>query len=443
MMRLGITARLGLIVVVAIAVAWIGALTLFFVSQPRALSRPLPTQIVAIVELLEKTPAEGQQTVLDAVTSPTLFARLEAGVHVGPGTLRPLLRLGERALERELGGRPLSLQRASDERRVRGPFASADLVELRVGLATNQTLVLVTQSALFGTFFGLPLGFGAGLFGTLVALVAVVVLVRETRPLTRLAADVDRIDPAAGDVHVVADRGAPEIRLLVDAFNRLQTRVADLLRARMAMMGGISHDVRTFATRLRLRVDAIDDSVQRERAIGDIDDMIRLLDDGLLASRAGAGELAHELIDVDACVRAEVGDRIASGAPIALAIADGAYPLLGDRLALRRIVGNLVDNALRFGRHADVALAREGAAIVLTVDDDGPGIPVDRRACLLEPFTRLESSRNRATGGAGLGLAIVRNLAVALGGTVAIGDAPRGGARLLVELPAFVAGSTA
>jgi signal transduction histidine kinase len=285
-------------------------------------------------------------------------------------------------------------------------------------------------------------GLVAGLFGTLVALAALVLMQRATQPLSQLAAAVDSMDigDPSGSPLPVAATNIPEIRALVTAFNRLQARLAMLLRSRMALLGGISHDVRTFATRLRLRVDQIPEGPERERAIADIADMIRLLDDALLGSRAGAGELAAELVELDEVVRAEIEDRRAAGAPIDLAIAPTAarVAVLGDRLALRRIVSNLADNALKYGAVAHVALAADERVLVLLVDDEGPGIPADQREILLEPFVRLETSRNRQTGGAGLGLAVARALVEALGGTVSIGDAPgAGGARFTVRLPMF------
>jgi signal transduction histidine kinase len=211
------------------------------------------------------------------------------------------------------------------------------------------------------------------------------------------------------------------------------------------MLGGISHDVRTFATRLRLRLDQLPEGAERERAISDISDMIRLLDDALLASRAGVGETSMELIELTEIVRAEVDDRRSAGAPVDLALDAEARmtTVLGDRVALRRIVANLVDNGLKYGHAAHLAIAVDGGTVTLTVDDEGPGIAPDQRELLLEPFVRLEASRNRRTGGAGLGLAVVRSLVEAHQGSIAIGDAPGRGARLIVRLPAFRPGAAA
>ena len=293
------------------------------------------------------------------------------------------------------------------------------------------------------TPFGLPVGFGAGLFGTIVALLALLVMQRETRPLARLAAAVDRVDLSA-DPPLLPDarRSAPEIRAVIAAFNRLQGRLSEMLRSRMTLIGGIAHDVRTFATRLRLRVENIPDTAEQQRAIADIDDMIRLLDDALLSSRVGAGQLSQEMVEFTALAEAEASDRRAQGSNVEATVdepARGAI-VLGDRLALRRVVANIIDNAVKYGGLAHVQIRLAGDVVSLTVDDAGPGIPESQRQAMLEPFNRLETSRNRTTGGAGLGLAVVRSLVESHGGTIEITDAPRGGARVQVALPVFQAG---
>jgi signal transduction histidine kinase len=138
-------------------------------------------------------------------------------------------------------------------------------------------------------------------------------------------------------------------------------------------------------------------------------------------------------------VRTETDDRRAQGSHVELSAdeATRGVIVLGDRLALRRIVANIVDNAIKYGRVARLRLQLESPAIVLTVDDEGPGIPPDRRQAMLEPFNRLETSRNRATGGAGLGLAVARSLVEAHDGTIEIAEAPGGGTRVRIGLPVF------
>jgi signal transduction histidine kinase len=231
-----------------------------------------------------------------------------------------------------------------------------------------------------------------------------------------------------------------EVLTLIAAFARQQRRVADLLRARAALVGGIQHDVRTFATRLRLRLEGLPDPEDRARAETEIADLVTLMEGALLATRTQAGRLDLELIDLADLLETEVRDRAAEVAEVSMTVHPAALgaEILADRLALRRIAANLIDNALRYGKAAHLTLDADRHDVLIAVEDDGPGIPANRRAALLEPFTRLEPSRSRATGGAGLGLSIVRSLVDSHKGTLALEDAPSGGLRAVVRLPSYV-----
>jgi hypothetical protein len=413
-MRLTFAVRVGLVIVLSVTIAWIGTVALFYLSASGGArnTRPLPGQVAALVTLLEQsTPAE-RPALLRAVTSQAITAHVEPGLHVGvTPKLQRVPRLTARAVDQYLaaaGGRPNSVT-VSGEHGGRGGLSRFSFVnpvdlELRVGLATGETLVVDAMSYPVANVFGLPVGFVAGLTGAVIGLIALLALQREA------------------------------------AFNRLQVRMSSLVRGRIAMLGGISHDVRTFLTRLRLRVDRIPDEQERERAIADIADMLRLLDDALLASRAGAGELAEELVDFGRVVRAEVEDRQAALKSVDLRAATVLNAVvLGDRLALRRVVANIIDNAVIYGKAAHLSVDTDVEFVTLTVDDEGPGIPLEQRESILEPFVRLENSRNRRTGGAGLGLAVARSLVEAHHGTISISDAPGGGARVTVRLELFVA----
>lgn len=439
-LRLSLTARIALVVVLSLAAAWIASVAVFYTSvvrQGRSL-RPLPAQVTALVELLEQTPPAQRQRVLRAVTSDTMSARLEPGMHVGvtPASQR-VSRLTANALQAylaALGGRPSSATASGFT------FVTPVELELRVGLRTGDTLIVDVNRAPVTNVLGLPVGFVAGLLGTVIGLAALIVTRRQTKPLAELAIAVDRFEPGAGPAPPFALRsGAPEICALVASFERLQSRLSQLLVGRMAMLAGISHDVRTFATRLQLRAELIPNPVERERTVEDIGDMIRLLDDALLTSRAGAGELAEELVELDELVDAEIAVLRAQGQ--AVERCDTGPPfrcsILGDRLALRRIVTNLLDNALKYGGSTRLTLQAADGFVTLTIDDAGPGIPVELREVVLEPFVRLDDSRSRRTGGAGLGLAVVRTLVEAHRGTVWISDAPGGGGRVVVRLPVF------
>jgi signal transduction histidine kinase len=448
MLRLTLAARLALIVVIGFSVIGIGSMAFFYTTSLREKEavRPSPARLAALATLIEQTPQGARGLLLGAVSSPQFAVTVDTADGV-QGTAGQLATLRE-AYAAALGGRAVEVGTPSAAPNPKFPrlarLLAANATEIRIALRTGETLVVDARPAVPVTPLGLPIGFGAGLFGTIVALLALLVMQRETRPLARLAAAVDRVDlTGAPPLLPQARRSAPEIRAVIAAFNRLQGRLSEMLRARMTLIGGIAHDVRTFATRLRLRVEQIPDPAEQQRAIADIDDMIRLLDDALLSSRAGAGGLSQEMVEFAALVRTELDDRRAQGAAVDVVLepAVGDAIVLGDRLALRRVIANIVDNAIKYGRVAHVqlhvrsSLGRE--TVVVTVDDEGPGIPADRRQAMLEPFNRLETSRNRATGGAGLGLAVARSLVEAHGGTVEIATAPAGGAQVVVELPVF------
>lgn len=450
--RLTFASRLGLIVALSLIVAWIASTAIFYMATARedgeSRPLPLPRQIAALVQLLEQAKDSTERSlIIRAVGSPKFSVQLVSAVellqtpHTRPFALRA--QQLQKALN-EIGGRSFSLTfdaaAGHDRRPPQFSYLAPTDLELRVRLQTGEVLVIRGYHRPTTNVYGMPIGFIAGLVGTLTGLIALIVMHRQTRPLARLAARVDQFDFTGQPTMLPETRSAaPEIRALIAAFNRLQARLAQLLRARMAMLGGISHDVRTFATRLRLRVDHIAEQADRERAIADIDDMIRLLDDALLASRAGAGELVEELVEFRQVVRDEVDDRSAERAPIHLQMATAQQDaiVLGDRVALRRVVANLIDNALQYGRAAHVQVDTSDQSVRLTVDDEGSGIRAEQREALLEPFVRLETSRNRCTGGAGLGLAVVRSLVEAHGGSINIDDAPTGGARFTVSLPLF------
>jgi signal transduction histidine kinase len=445
--RLTLISRIALIIFVSLGIVWIVAIAAFYHNNRQEFknAQPEPMRLAALVRLLE-TMNPAQRILLTEATSNKHFHLqiIPAGTPLPPLVGSPIDGPIPQIYRTAMAGHPVQIVARS-----RLPFALSlprrlqrfiDVFEIRIGLRTGETLVMETHIPLVLNRFGVPVGFSAGLIGTVIALMALLVTQRETKPLERLAEAVDRVDLSGTQVSVPeARRSAPEIRAVIGAFNRLQGRLGNMLRARMALVGGISHDVRTFATRLRLRIEAIPDPAERQRATKDIDDMIFLLDDALLSTRAGAGELMQEMIEVGPFVQAEADDRRTDGAVVTCKYDDAVAhsSILADRLALRRILANLIDNAVKYGNAAHLAVSLRGTDVVLTVDDEGPGIPQDQCELMLEPFSRLETSRSRETGGAGLGLAVVRTLVEAQAGKIAIMTAPTGGARVEILFPLF------
>jgi signal transduction histidine kinase len=291
-----------------------------------------------------------------------------------------------------------------------------------------------TRGEIARRLFGLPPGFWMGALGSLIGIAAILAIMREARPLRELSAAVARFAGEAKPFAVRA-RGAPEIRNLITAVNDMQARIAALVKGRTVLIGAVSHDMKTYITRLRMRAEMLVEDGQRERAVRDLEDMTTLIDDALAVVRGSAVSDRHEMLDLVPLIQADAADRPQGVLEI---VRPEATPLLvnGDAAALRRLFGNLIDNALRFGRTCRVAVTRHGDFAAVLVDDDGPGIPPSERLAVFEPFYRLEPSRSRTTGGSGLGLAIAKQIVETHGGSIAVEASPLKGARLRVEIPA-------
>ncbi|MCE4223503.1 HAMP domain-containing histidine kinase [Methylobacterium sp. C25] len=289
---------------------------------------------------------------------------------------------------------------------------------------------------------GLPPGLWIGLLGILVAGLALYTTQREMRPLRRLTAVAEGFDggPVDPEASAIGSDGAPDIRRLARAVQGMQERVAGLLQERSFLIGAISHDIKTYLTRLRLRAEGVPDESARERMIGDVDAMADLIDTSLAFARGTAISQRRERVDLADLAAIEVAERDALGQPVSLVGGDAGGPddavVAGDAIALRRVLANLVDNAVKFGRErVEVALEVSTEACRVCVEDDGPGVSEAQRAAIFSPFYRVEGSRNRRTGGSGLGLAIARQIVEAHGGTLAVTEGRLGGARFSFSLP--------
>jgi signal transduction histidine kinase len=227
--------------------------------------------------------------------------------------------------------------------------------------------------------------------------------------------------------------GPAEMLVAVDSFNSMQARLNRLIRERTHMVGAIAHDLRTPLTRLAFRLDDLPHPLQ-EKVDSDIQEMKVMIATALdfIRDRALSGQ--QERLDFRLLVESVVDHQSDLGHDVAL---QGGEPLTigGNPLALRRMVANLVENALKYGERARLRLRASDSRCVLEIDDDGPGIPQQLQDQVFEPFYRLESSRNRDTGGIGLGLATVRAVVLEHGGEITLGNRKGGGLRVIVSLP--------
>ncbi|WP_342452460.1 ATP-binding protein [Pararoseomonas baculiformis] len=273
---------------------------------------------------------------------------------------------------------------------------------------------------------------------------AALLIVWATRRLTRPVRDLARAANALGrDVNAppMPEDGPLEVATAAHAFNTMAERIRRFVGDRTQMLAAIGHDLRTPITRLKLRAEFMEDDEQRAKMLADLEEMEAMVNATLAFARDDAAAEPSVPLDIAALCRTvldEAADARPDVDPEAFTYSGPErLTLRGRPIALKRALANLVANAANYGGGARVILSPpSGGQIHLRVVDDGPGIPVESQEAVFQPFRRLEVSRNRETGGVGLGLPIARNILRAHGGDVVLQNRPEGGLAALVNLPA-------
>jgi signal transduction histidine kinase len=255
------------------------------------------------------------------------------------------------------------------------------------------------------------------------------------RPLTRLAQAVETLDPNAHPVHL-DEQGPTEVAHAARAFNAMQARIAAYLKERMQLLAAISHDLQTPITRMKLRAEFMDDSSEKDKLWNDLGEIEHLVREGVAYARSvhGATEESRRT-DLDSFLDSLVFDYQDMGKDVQL---NGKTASVIDTRphALRRVLVNLTDNALKFAGAAELLVEKQAdGALSIKVMDRGPGIADEELAQVMQPFYRVENSRNRSTGGTGLGLAIAQQLAMAIGGSLSLSNREGGGLSAELKLP--------
>ena len=256
---------------------------------------------------------------------------------------------------------------------------------------------------------------------------------RISRPLQSLARAARTFRPGEPGAPLV-EKGPQDVRDVISAFNALRLRVTAMLDEKDRMLGAIGHDLRTPLAALRVRIESVEDDDDRDRMADTIAEMNRTLDDILSLARLGRPSEAITEVDLSALVDAVVDDFDAIGSPVTFAEA----PRITIRLRpsmMRRAIRNLIENAVKYGKSAEVSLAERDGGVALVIADHGPGIPEARLEDVFDPFVRLEGSRNRDTGGTGLGLALARAIVRDAGGDITLANRPEGGLAATIRLP--------
>ncbi|MBU2090453.1 MAG: HAMP domain-containing protein, partial [Alphaproteobacteria bacterium] len=262
--------------------------------------------------------------------------------------------------------------------------------------------------------------------------VAVVFMRNQIRPIRRLAAAADAFGKGS-DAPGFKPEGASEVRLAASAFIRMRERIQRQISQRTEMLAGVSHDLRTPLTRMRLQLAMMGENSDSKEMRQDIAEMEQMLE-GYLAFARGEGSEAQQPIDLARLLREVTNGARVTGRTLSLRT-DEPLDVSVQPNAFKRALTNLVQNACRYGKTVQITAQRQDNAVQISIDDDGPGIPADRREDVFKPFFRLESSRNLKTGGVGLGLTIARDIVMGHGGELLLGDAPLGGLRAIVRIP--------
>ncbi|MHC2626239.1 signal transduction histidine kinase [Bradyrhizobium huanghuaihaiense] len=385
----------------------------FLLNQPKLLANSPVEQFELIARIITNTPKAERALVLDSIsrTFPALKLQLRDGVST---SVMPLPARTPLPIPSALGGRAELIRGSGAEQdRVWFYLAKDDVLEATMGLPqipafvsglwTSTLLFLVASVTLLGVWAGRAL----------------------SSPLSAFARaaenfSLNRASPP------LPENGPEEIRSAARALNRMRERITALMNDRTRMLAAISHDLRTPITRLRLRSEYIEDPAQRTQTVRDLDQMQSMLESVLSLLRSES-PVKPTLVDVAALLQMVCEQFSDCGHAVTYSGPDrAAFVLRPDEII--RAVTNLVQNATRFGTRIDVALSISGDQLVIEVSDDGPGIPDDRKAAMLEPFVRGEDARTMdETTGFGLGLSIAQAIVTAHDGTLELRDnAPKG-----------------
>ena len=277
-------------------------------------------------------------------------------------------------------------------------------------------------------------GFVAWMVGTslLLFIVATLFLRIQVRSIATLAQVAE--DFGKGINTPFKPYGSSEVRKAGIAFIKMKERIQKQISERTQMLAGVSHDLRTPLTRMRLQLAMLPENQDNKEFIEDISEMEKMLD-GYLAFVSGEGGEKNTFVDMNELILSIINKFRNTKAMIRYSTNDQVSAIQGREQALKRAVSNIITNAFNYGKTIAVALESNNNKLEITVEDDGPGIPVEKREDVFKAFYRIDESRNKETGGVGLGLSIARDIIVSHGGKIELSDSTLGGLRVLISIP--------
>lgn len=402
-------------------------------------------RLSAIVGLLPQLPQSAQADLIRATS--VRGERMEIGDSPWvepdePRSAEAEARLREAFADRDIGeirvvflepdetsrARSSDRDRTNDRRRV---FVERFVVsvELAAGRWLNAQYAIARAPSLLPVLLT-----SAGIAALTLAIAAIWMGYRVAVPLRRLseASTAMRLGEPAP---VITESGPQALREAISAFNAMSKRLMSTLESQRTLLAAIAHDLRTPITALKLRCEFIEDEELRERMLATLDELQTTTEAALEAARAEGGGEPRRAVDVAALVESTATDMADLGAPVTCET-EGPVTSVCRPGEIRRAARNLIENAIRYGSQAHVTIAKVDGDVIITVDDKGPGIPADQMERVFQPFSRLETSRSRETGGHGLGLTIARAIARSHGGDVMLANRPEGGLSATLRFPA-------
>lgn len=263
--------------------------------------------------------------------------------------------------------------------------------------------------------------------------IAMVFMRNQIRPIMRLAVAAEKFGKGQ-DVPDFKPVGAHEVRQASRAFLEMKERLKRQMEQRTAMLSGVSHDLRTPLTRMKLQLAMAKEGPDTDNMRQDIDEMEKMIE-GYLTFARGESDEAAEMTDLRSILERVIGKWKRQGNNVQETLPEGRMMIKVRPLAIERAVGNVISNACKYAKHVWISAYEQSEAFEIFVDDDGPGIAPALRDEVFKPFFRVEKSRNKKTGGIGLGLSIAQDIVHAHGGEIFLEDSNRGGLRVVIRLP--------
>jgi len=407
-------------------------------------SHVLPGKVVTLLQSLDSAPSAQRQTIITAAQEPGLRIHiLDAPTQDAAYRIDTDSELLKNRVEALLASPRTIL--VAERSLVPGTRASsvADLRELLVQatLADGHWLeverrfkpiprIELVQASPSPASIAIAIALG----GIVCALLSIIASRLISAPLSELSHAASHVG-GSGEALPVRVSGPREIATLMQAFNRMHDRIRRFNEDRTRMFASMSHDLRTPLTRLRLRIEINEDIPDHKKMLAELDGTNSLIESILSFAEEDAKREPRSLLDVSALVEGICQDASDLGEPVTFTGPRGVN-IIGRPIALRRAVFNLVDNAIKYGKTALVTLRLQAGQIVITVEDEGPGIPWAQRDKVFEPFYRMDEARDPNTGGVGLGLSVTRSIVLEHGGEIALLNRKGGGLCVRLTLPA-------